>query len=295
MKNIILNILFGAILFIASSFITYVSFFLNTGGLVEGLTKGMGSLSVFVFILLIYFIALKYLRKRMGIWAITLLILIPIILFIFPKALNSSLKFSLKFIPYYISIILGFLAGYYLHSKSKKRLLIPILLALFPLVMLAGVNNLWVHKIEYGTFSGEVSNGKKISYEMSNKAGEIISDKSLEGKYVLFDFWYRTCRPCWVKFPKLQQIYDSYSGHPEVAIYAVNRPMDWDKPGQLYSSIEKKDYTFPVLAGNQEIMDAFEVYVYPTVVLMDKEGTIIFMGEIEDAEEKLEELLSANS
>jgi peroxiredoxin len=156
-----------------------------------------------------------------------------------------------------------------------------------------GIYDLWVHKVEYGNYTGEVSDSKVIPFSLENKEGQIVNNEMLQGNIVLFDFWYISCGPCWVKFPQLQSLYDKYESHPDVAIYAVNRPMDWDKPGQLFESIEKKDYTFPVLKGTQEVMDAFDVYVYPTVILLNQQGELVFMGELEDAEKKIESLLES--
>ncbi len=69
--------------------------------------------------------------------------------------------------------------------------------------------------------------------------------------------------------------------------------MNQDKPGALFSRIEEKGYTFPVLQGTQEVMDALDVYKYPTVMLFNQKGEMIFMGELEDAENKMETILES--
>jgi hypothetical protein len=69
--------------------------------------------------------------------------------------------------------------------------------------------------------------------------------------------------------------------------------MSRDKPGALFSRIEDKGYTFPVLQGTQEVMDNLDVYKYPTVILLNKKGEIVFMGELDDAEKKLETMLGS--
>jgi hypothetical protein len=68
--------------------------------------------------------------------------------------------------------------------------------------------------------------------------------------------------------------------------------MKRDEPGALFSTIEEKEYTFPVLRGTQEDMDALEVYKYPTVMLLNRKGEIVFVGELEEAEIKLTTLLN---
>ena len=64
-----------------------------------------------------------------------------------------------------------------------------------------------------------------------------------------------------------------------------------DKPNQLFTSVEDKNYTFPVVRGSQKLMDDFGINYYPTVVIIDPEGNLIFRGGIEKVEEVLEDLL----
>lgn len=105
------------------------------------------------------------------------------------------------------------------------------------------------------------------------------------------DFWFVRCPPCWVKFPELQRIYENYRDNDSFALYAVNRN---DEPEELFSKIKDKGYTFPVLRGNQNLMDALGIYKYPSVMILDKEGKMIFLGNLDDAEKKLEYLLNVD-
>ena len=41
-------------------------------------------------------------------------------------------------------------------------------------------------------------------------------------------------------------------------------------------------------------MDALGIYKYPSVMILDKEGKMIFLGNLDDAEKKLEYLLNAD-
>jgi hypothetical protein len=53
-----------------------------------------------------------------------------------------------------------------------------------------------------------------------------------------------------------------------MAIYAVNSPMKTDKPNQLYTSIESKNFTFPVAKGTEEMITSFGIDYYPTVIML---------------------------
>ena len=159
---------------------------------------------------------------------------------------------------------------------------------MFPFFMSLGINDLWTHKMEYGNWSGPIAEQKIAPFELINKVGEIVDNESLKGKVVLLDFWFIGCGPCWVRFPEVQRIYEKYKDHNEFALFAVNRD---DDPAKLFSRIEEKGYTFPVLRGTQKEMDALGVYKYPTVMITNKNGDLVFSGELEHAEKTLESML----
>lgn len=249
----------------------------------------------FIFLFIVSAFSYTKFIKRVGFIGVTIPLILFILIFILLFLYLNTFKFTIKLSPVYITMLLAIIAGYYYSVKSNLKLKIPLLLLIFPLAMSMGLNELWVHKIEYGNFYGNVKNPKIVAFEMTNKAGELVSNETLKGNYVLFDYWFIGCPPCWDKFPELQRIYEKYQSQPNVKIFAVNRPMRRDEPEEMYSSIEEKNYTFPVLAGTQEIMDAFSVYKYPTVVLLNKKGEMVFMGEIEEAEIKLESFLNSEN
>ncbi len=203
-----------------------------------------------------------------------------------------SIKFFYKILPLVLSAVLGFLSGvFWLYAQPKSRFIAPAVLFVFPLALLLNLYSLWVHKIEFGNFYGEVEKVETIPFAFKNKEGQVLTNETEKGKVVLFDFWFIGCPPCWVKFPELEALYLKYQKDPRVVIYAVNRPMKQDKPGRLFTAIEEKGHHFPVLAGTQEGMDAFGVYVYPTVVLLNANGEVVYMGEIENADAQIKGLL----
>lgn len=253
----------------------------------------LGLIIAFLLMLIVTSTSLTKFKGHKSLRGILSTISLAALFILLPKAITSTLTFSLKILPFYVSIFLGIMAGYIYFIKSENKINIPLFLALFPILMSLGANTLWVHRIEYGNWTGEVAEKKVIPFELKDKAGDLINNESLNGKIVLLDFWFISCGPCWVKFPDVQRIYEKYQSNLQVELYAVNRPMNKDKPGALFSKIEGKGYSFPVLQGSQEMMDKLEVYKYPTVILLNKQGKIVFMGELDDAEKKLESMLGS--
>ena len=290
MKNTLIKVLIILLLFIITVAGILLAIAIGEGA--WNLPKGLGLILAFLLLFGLTSVSLLKFKNKIGLYGVLIPIILGVLLLILPKAFNSTLKFSLKVSPFYISILLGILSGYLYYIKAIRKLALPLLLSIFPLLMSFGVYDLWIHKIEYGSWTGEVNEQKVAPFELLAKNGDLVTNETLADRIVLLDFWFISCGPCWVKFPDLQRIYEKYQSNPEVEIYAVNRPMPRDKPGALFQRIEDKEYTFPVLGGTQQVMDLLGVYKYPSVTILNQKGEMVFMGELEDAELKLESMLS---
>ncbi len=236
-------------------------------------------------------LGLNHFRHRVGVAGILVPVVLTLVLGILPKALMSSMVFTLKFLPVIIAMALGIWSGYLYATKASRKFTPFLLIGAFPLIMALGPYGLWVHKLSFGTFSGELIEPKAVSFSMENREGKQVSEVSLRGKVVLLDFWYIGCAPCVAKFPKLQEAYEQYRDDPRVSVYAVNRPMRRDTAGQSFAYIEELGHSFPVLNASQEVIDAFGVTFYPTVTLLNHEGEVVFAGELEKAKQRMQAML----
>jgi thiol-disulfide isomerase/thioredoxin len=295
MKKYLIKSLIILLIFVFTAFFTLLLFAISQGAFTKsiGLEKGISMIVTFATLFILSWLGLLGFKKKVGAAGVLTTMAIVLLVLTFLNLQGATIKFTYKISPYYISWILGVIAGYYFFSRNKKRLLIPIVLAIFPIIMAFGAHDLWIHRIEYGNWSGKVEERKAANFELINKAGEVVNNESLRGKVVIFDFWFINCGPCWVKFPDLQRLHEQYDSNPLVEIYAVNRPMTRDKPGELFEKIEDKGYTFPVLQGTQEVMDALDIYKYPTVMILDQKGNLVFVGELEGAEKIIETMLES--
>ncbi|MFY0653960.1 MAG: TlpA family protein disulfide reductase [Cyclobacteriaceae bacterium] len=295
MKKYLINSLIVLLMFILYVFLnTFLSIFY--GVVLEdrlGFPTGSDILPIFLLTFLLCYLYLLLFHKRISSKGVLISFCIIVLAWIVLTSMGTTIKYPIKKIPEYLTLILGTLAGYLYFERKKFKTL--LLLAVFPMIMCLGPNDLWRHRIEYGNWTGEVSEQKIIPFEFTNKEGELVNNQTLNGKIVLFDFWFISCGPCWSQFPETQRVYEKYQSNPNVELYAVNRPIRGDKPGALFSRIEEKNYTFPVLKGTQEMMDTLGVYKYPTIMVLNKNGEISFMGELDKAEEKIEILLNNTS
>ena len=151
----------------------------------------------------------------------------------------------------------------------------------------------WLQKLNYGTFTGNVSYAQPAEFEATDRSGALLADSDIKDKIVLLDFWTTSCGVCFQKFPYLQALHDKYKDDPAVMVMAVNTPMEGDKPGQAFGMIEERGYTFPVVITKDEQMaERFGVFTYPkTFIIANK--TVVFYGDIWLAGGKIRELRSS--
>lgn len=196
-------------------------------------------------------------------------------------------------LPDLILHLLGIISGFlYLRLEGSLRLL-PFLIsltlaALF--IFFQGWDYL-AHYYNFGTFTGKIN-----AYRLSQKVEGIdrqnakIINQLFENKIVLLYFWITTCELCFKKFPQVQAAYDKYKNDPSVAIYAINKPIE-DKPNQAFEMIKEKGYSFPVvIPTDKKLPEKFGVKGYPTTFVIDRQGMIVFKGDIAGAVKMVEEL-----
>jgi len=132
--------------------------------------------------------------------------------------------------------------------------------------------------------------GKSFSaFSLTAFNGSTVSSDAFKGKVVLLDFWEVWCGPCIASMPKVQKLWDQYKDKNFLA-YGIMNETD-----QLASSkllVEKKNFAFPMLIGNEKIKQDYHLNAVPLYVLIDKQGTISFVhegysDELEKAVEKL--------
>lgn len=144
----------------------------------------------------------------------------------------------------------------------------------------------WIHFLNFGTFFGGVVPYKvNVQFRGAIKGTEKFEPSDIVGKVVLMDFWTTTCGVCFKKFPRLEEINRRWASGPKLLIISVNRPVEEDLPGQAEKAIRDIGYSFPVLVlDDPDLPELIGVQVYPTTLVFDRKGNVIFKGDIELAE-----------
>lgn len=123
---------------------------------------------------------------------------------------------------------------------------------------------------------------------------KIVNLSDYKGELVLIDFFYKSCYPCMLALPALQNLHEKYNDKGLVII-GID-PYDTKEKDDIDNFLAKRGVTYTVLLGGKNIAKEYHVSGYPTIYLIDKEGKIIFtqVGYGEDTEDEIEKIIIEN-
>ena len=102
---------------------------------------------------------------------------------------------------------------------------------------------------------------------MVSLPGDTLNARTLAGKVVVLNFWYIGCIPCRVEMPSLNKLVADYKDR-DVAFIAVA----WDDPDALKAFLAKSAFAYQVVPNGKLIAGDFGVSLYPTHVVIGKDG-----------------------
>jgi thiol-disulfide isomerase/thioredoxin len=122
--------------------------------------------------------------------------------------------------------------------------------------------------------------------------------KDLRGRVVLVDFWTFGCINCRNTIPSINRWHDRYADKG-LTIVGVHSPEfdDEKKIEHLRREVASLGIRYPVVTDNDyKTWDAYDVYAWPTVFLIDKQGRVrwrhVGEGNYDEAERIIQELLA---
>lgn len=201
---------------------------------------------------------------------------------------------TLPILPIYC---LGIISGFLFTKLKQPANVFPFFLCCLILVFMFFQGwNLWIHKATFGTFTGRVEGyNLPAEFEAIDEQKNFITKNNFQNKIVLLDFWHTSCGVCFQKFPQVQAAADKYKDASSVEIFAVNKPIEEDKPNQAFEMIKERGYSFHVvIAKDEDLPEKLGVKFYPTTLVINQMGRIVYKGDIEGAVSIIEELRQNN-
>lgn len=117
------------------------------------------------------------------------------------------------------------------------------------------------------------STGQSISsFKEKDMNGVKYNLKELRGKVVVLNFWFINCPPCRQEIPHLNEMVDAYRDNKDVVFLAVAL----DERSELEQFLKTMPYHYNIIDGGRYIAQQYGITSYPTHVILDKQGKVIF-------------------
>lgn len=110
------------------------------------------------------------------------------------------------------------------------------------------------------------------SARMVTMEGKKYNLKDLAGKVVVLNFWFINCPPCRMEIPHLNKMKEAYKDRDDVVFLAVALDDAYD----LKQFLKEMPFHYGIVDGGRYIAAQYGVTLYPTHVVLDKEGKVNF-------------------
>jgi peroxiredoxin len=120
---------------------------------------------------------------------------------------------------------------------------------------------------------------------MTDIHGNLHTSESLKGKVIVLDFWFTTCAPCIEEMPELNKIREEF-GTDEVAYFGIT----FSEKEKVEKFLERVKYDYTIVADSKNLCDRFGIKFYPTTLVIDKKGKIVYSGDVMKYKEKPKEV-----
>ena len=224
--------------------------------------------------LLSFIITIVFLKKKKK-WFLISYLIIALILTFYIFYINDFKLIALHTLSS-LSLLIGLIFGCIYYFLRFKFVTLFLVLLINSFVLLYGYE-IWLNKLNYGTFLGNVN------YEISNNSFLYDSDNNVfkfeKDKIYVLDFWNTTCGVCFQEFPKFEKLSHKFQDK-NIRFYAVNHMY---KDENIYSNnvfLIDHDVSVPSLyfkGSKLELSKAFKVDAFPTVIIIQN-NKVLYKG-----------------
>ena len=110
---------------------------------------------------------------------------------------------------------------------------------------------------------------------LTDISGKQYTSESMAGKMVFINFWFTKCAPCIKEMPDLNKLKQKY-GDENVLYFAIT----YDKIDLVEKFLTREKLDFTIIPNDQKTIDALGITFYPTNMLLDQNGKVLFVSEL---------------
>jgi len=132
-----------------------------------------------------------------------------------------------------------------------------------------------------------------LDFEATHLDNSQFSGAELAGKAVLLDFWGTWCAPCIHAFPKLSRLHEQFGDRLTVVGLAFYSGEVED----VAAAAAEHALAYTVLAGDEATLEKFEIFAFPSYVLISADGEVVFTlaGQVNDIYERVAAFLTTEA
>jgi thiol-disulfide isomerase/thioredoxin len=148
----------------------------------------------------------------------------------------------------------------------------------------AGFSDYLISRLrERGGSTGSIALRPTPSFSATTLDGAQVDASMLEDRITVLDFWFINCPPCRVERPKLNEIVAEFGDKVRFVGFAL------DSADALKTYLSANPYKYEVVAHSEDIAKAFGVQGYPTHMVVDRTGKIVWLSGTND-DDRIERL-----
>ena len=110
-------------------------------------------------------------------------------------------------------------------------------------------------------------------FAFKDLAGKLYSLTDLKGKVVVLNFWFTQCGGCIMEMPDLNELKQNYNSKDVVFL-----GITFDDNSKINTFLTKHKFDYTILPDAKKACLDYDIYGYPTSVVIDRSGVIKFIN-----------------
>jgi len=109
-------------------------------------------------------------------------------------------------------------------------------------------------------------------FNFTDLNGNKYTNENTKGKSIILKTWFINCKACVAEFPELNEFVEKYKQRNDIIFLSLAL----DTKSELEQFLQQKEFDYNVVPNQKEFIDKkLNLQMYPTHIIVDKNGTII--------------------